>query len=574
MYIISYRYIVVFILLIITGIYTQTLEVKGGDTLILKGVTLLPRIGRVEIGLAGFYIYIAPLDYEGYDELEINNKKVYIAIYKPCDSLLRYLDDYLFRAIPQPIVSIDNNIFTIQLSYMRENISYVISLCDPNINTLCSTTIPSTYISLPTATFPGSLLNTAYDISSKYWSLSPSTCSTIIVKSNITYDDMLQCVDIVTYKSISYTDYVGKVYIHAIQNRQLISRWIFPFVQRYNTISTIITNGQVAVLKNTVFSLYQYVDTFGYLMIIISSTTDSNGYLYNAIPDNNFKSIGDVRNTQYQLWQFRSKTNNTEYKDTYSFSWSSYPSGNQLIIKTSVSIKLSTTITEYNNRLVTIGIYNASSSLLTTNTDKIYDISNPIQFMTYYYGSEPVNLYIFNLWICQAKNTELGVTYSPLSGLYGCSLSSVYIKNNIQLINNGSIIPSSLYTVSFGNTNRYSTYSTMIATLLYPTMITGTVYFHFDVSIEYLKSKRVTTQTMEFYGTSFVPLNITSTYTSELLTTSTIGIITAISIAASIVICSFITTLAILSLLYYGNETFLCTLCVRKVAEDKVNILL
>lgn len=485
-------------------------EVQSGSLKVFTGISMsgitgtlgtITQITDAQCIIPSCYVYYAPSGYEGYDTVNINGIPQFIAIYSPCSSLKTYSSGVnMYNAIPDPQVSMSNNNFDVVLSYMRENITYQVSMCDTDMS--CGTTLQSSYSefsSAPTATFPNAMSYPPYNIGNLNWNITPSSCSSVRLKSNMTYRQLLSCkqgslycVNIVP--GPGYTDYIGSIYIKAYRNGNIIQKWTYGFLQRFTTIGVIISQGTVKV-SDTSFIVYQFLDVSNYLHIHITSNTIIPGYITNPITDSS-KLIPvtiDTSTSSVQIWEWKSTSIPASgiYSDILSFSWTLALTGESVNLQVQESMSIPILLTSNNSRPIILAIRNITDASSPDLIDGTYSPLSPIYVVSTYQGSEPVQLTIINAWICHPINPGITIIYDPMNSLYACTKPSILIpSSNIDtVINSTKIVTSTSFSVNITNTY-VSGYPSVILSVLYPGIYTGINYFQVEIQIDYIRTAR------------------------------------------------------------------------------------
>jgi Regulator of G protein signaling domain len=428
---------------------TTTYEAASGSAVLIKAVniTTKPVVGNVSYYAPGFYLYSAATQFQGYDSLL---DKVYgaisIAVFSPCQSSLSYVTNWgEFQEIATPVVQMVDASFSASLGYYRENLTYVIDFCR-DMSSSCASKNGDNYCSAPTASFPGSLASSqygAYDIATQRWLLQYDNCSTIHISSNTSFADMLSCksgtgycVNVSSILNTPFIEYSGSLFISMMQNSEVVRKWEYPFVYRFNSISTVLSSQSV---KNQVtFSVSSYIGVSGVVIKIKSITSSPTGYLSNANIPSLFSLPITPSNSQTQQWEFLSNLDSLSGR--FEFSWMLNPEGSTIAITVQTSMQKQPTVSTSYSLNTALKFYKDSS--YSVQSVGPFGVSDSIFVASVYEAPEQLyTLKILNAWLCYPDYDSLIPEYDPARNLFGCKVATISIpqQNIIQMYSNGEV---------------------------------------------------------------------------------------------------------------------------------------
>ena len=378
-----------------------------------------------------------------------------ITTYIPCSTAHMYQGEWgVTYPIPTPDVQIEGTTYTIDIPYMTENISFVIDMSSDFNSTLRSAYVPN-YYSMPTATYPYALNDSvvgAWDIGNTIWSISPSNCSQVNVVSNLTLEQIFQCVSsngycttVTSESGTPFIDISGNLYIQAVQNESPITMWSYPYTYRYNSYTTVLDSTSVSNLVSfTSFSRLQG----NYLLLTITSTSTGSRYLSDPSYNGSLRlSSYGPQTGQVQTWNFNA-TSGT-YIGSYSFRWTLMP--DDIIVSIIVSTSLIPQPITSQTYTLNTAVETFTNSNFSIQSSGPFDSSSPIYIASVYDGSNDIyQLQITNMWMCYPTSPDLVPIYNPGQGQYGCSQASLSIpsSNIITIIQNSTVVYDSRWTTT------------------------------------------------------------------------------------------------------------------------------
>lgn len=379
--------------------------------------------------------------YQGDDYFIDKDGITNITVYKPCPSIPLVEEHAQNGLFPRPVLSVVNDNFEVSLPYYREEVSYILDICDPLIRlSNCASNISSTYESSPSAEFPYALGNHrygAYNNVNSRWSMYSLNCSQIKYVSNISLSQLTRCSAPSPCVSTVHTNgtqviYSGNVYVVYTQNGNPVSRWKLPFRHIFRVESNILISKSLSPLVK-VYSL-SIPSTEGLYIRVKTVTYDSSYYCTIAsIPQYlQLKSI--PANTQSQIWEFNTNESWISRCSTlidnicwFSFSWYINPSHEKIDVRIGVSLI----------PINPIAIDHKVNSSLLLYTDPSFNIrrdndiyQREVIYLTHILDTDDLHiLYPHNIWVCHTRNNVL-LDYNLDTGDHGCLQEFIVPENN------------------------------------------------------------------------------------------------------------------------------------------------
>lgn len=547
--------------LFILGVFSSLLEIKNdiGSNIQVSNIRTYPTHG-ISILLNPHTLLFTPIvGYQGYDYLIDNNGLKNITIYTMCP-----LTPVLFSYTPYPVVDISIShgsilypSFSILLPYYRENVGYNIDLCDPLLGTSpCGTSPVSSYISAPTASFPGAvgtISYPAYNNGNNIWGVSAENCSHVEYQSNMTFSTLSTCIlgssscINISYTGNSQVNYNGNLFISMMQDGYPIQRWIYPFTFTLVLSNTVLLSGNM----QTLIRIYPISIVSGSSLTIQvrTITATSNRYARSLLYPSFFSLTSILPSpdakTQMQTWIYTSQNgtacNWIGTTCTYSFSWTVYPDNKIVSAQVSVTPIPDPTILQGNISAV-INMYDDPKFTSLHNGSIWY--SNTLYIAPILISNIPQSISIVDAYICFPSDPNTILTYDPNQGEFGCLQDFLVSSGNLMhIISNGNAINGSGWNINVYSNLILQGKNTMgISLELINPQVGITYYFHIVLGIGSSKRNMMLAMNSayetEISGFMFgTPINQSNSITIDLLLYILIPVLITLLLLSAIGVC-------------------------------------